>query len=938
MATLWRIRMLGGFWAESDQVTVQRFRTRRVAVLLAYLAYFRDRSASREELAEMLWPDLEPERAKRNLRQALSSLRHHLEPPGVAAGAVLETLQSQVRLNPEYVATDVADFRRATDPSAAIELYRGDLLPGFYEDWVHQERLRLEDEYVAHLQSCLRAAETEGRFDDAIRFARLALTKDGFNEELHASLIRIYEASGRHASAETQRSELRSLFEDAPPKRSSPAVPVHPNEEERTAATVRLPVQLTRYFGRDRERGFAIDALRARNTRLLTLTGPAGTGKTRLSIETGRALADEHRWNVWFVSLADVSEGTGLLEAAAEAVQIPNGENEPLDALADRFAEGDNLLIFDNLEHIVDDAAPLVAAILAKVPNVSLLATSRQSLKIEGEQELDLGTLPVPEEEASLADLIAIPSVGLFVDRARGALPDFTLTAHNAASIMEICRKLDGLPLALEIAAGLAGTFSPSQLLQNLDGRLELLRSRRRDLSSRHRSLRAAIDYSYHLLDERLQAFFVRLSVFRGGFTVEAAGEVCEVPLRRRYAETLRLILDLQERSLLRTEETKPDAPARFRLLESYREYAAELLEPEASHALRRRHADFFLRQAPDDVRPEDRDNRVAAVRFLYEIGAVTECLDLLLTFDTFSRVAHDLVLALARSDRFETFAPLDQARILRLATDAHIHRSTFEHAYQTGRRAVEIADANGLEEESRLDRRKLALVLAYLGRREESIALSEENLSEARARGDLFAIETACSNIGANYWALGNLEQARIAYEGAHAASMDLRKGRPYWPVLYNLALAYLDLGLLDDGLAVANEGLRITQADEEPFGVSMCLFLVSRYHRYRGNFPAALSTNYEAMIRRRKIGFLYWTFQAIFAQGVILAAMGRYREATTLIAATRVVKRINEREYLKIQADLGAALDELEFERAWAEGLGMGLDEAFRLAARYR
>jgi predicted ATPase/DNA-binding SARP family transcriptional activator len=943
MAALWRVRMLGGFWAESDQVTVKRFRTRRVAALLAYLAYYRDRTASREELCEMLWPDMEPERAKRNLRQALSSLRHHLEPPGVPPGAVLETLQSNVRLNPEYVVTDVEAFRREADPVAAIELYQGDLLPGFYEDWVHQERLRLEDEYVAHLQSCLRTAEGEGRLDDAIRYARLALAKDAFSEDLHESLIRLYQASGRPASAEAQRTELRQLFDEKPAApRPAPIVALKPVEEARTWGTVRLPIQLTRYFGRDRERSFASDALRERRTRLLTLTGPAGTGKTRLSIETGRTLTDEYGWNVWFVPLADVSDGTGLLDAVAEAVQIPGSESEPLDALADRLAEGDNLLILDNLEHIVEDAAPLVAAILARVPNVSLLATSRQSLKLEGEQELDLGTLPVPpEEEAPLADLIAIPSVGLFVDRARSALPDFTLTAHNAGAIMEICRKLDGLPLALEIAAGLAGTFSPGQLLQNLDGRLELLRSRRRDLNSRHRSLRAAIDYSYHLLDERLQTFFVRLSVFRGGFTVEAAGEVCEVGMglsgRRRYGEALRLILDLQERSLLRAEETKEGAPARFRLLESYREYAAELLDAEAHHALRRRHAAYFLGQEPADIRPEDRDNRIAAVRFLHEDGATTKCLDLLLTFDSFSRVAHDVVLSLARSERLGAFSPLDQARIFRLATDAHIHRSDFEQAYQTGRRAVEIAAANGLDEENRLDRRKLALVLAYLGRREESIVLSEENLAEARARGDLFAIETACSNIGANYWALGKLEEARAAYENAHAASLELRSGRPYWPVLYNLSLVYLDLGLLDDGLAVANEGLRITQADDEPFGVSMCLFLVSRYHRYRGNLPAALSTNYEALVRRRKIGFLYWTFQAIFAHAVILAAMGRNREAVILIAAARVVQRINEREYRQIQAQVREAVGEVEYERAWAEGLGMGLDEAFRLAARF-
>jgi len=970
MVPIWRVRMLGGLRADSEDVSVTRFRTRRVGLLLATLAYHRERSYTREELADMLWPDLEPERARHNLRQALSSLRHHLEPPGIPAGAVLDTKGPRVSLNPDTVATDVDDFERALktgrsseDSAKAIELYRGDLLPGFYEDWVRQERLRLEDEYVAALQACARAAESDERIEDAIRYVRLAITKDELREELHANLIRLYIAAGRPSSArahyeewrslslehldEPPSAELRRMVEDlrvanpTPPTEAKSDLPASLEKKlEDAGPTVRLPIQLTRFFGRTDELERTIEKFTLGQARLVTLTGPAGTGKTRLSVEVGKTLNGRHGWNVWFVSLADISEGSGLLDAALAATKGVADATDPLTSLCDRLTEPNSLLILDNLEHILGEAVPVVAALLEKASKVSLLVTSRQALKLGGEEQVDLATLPVPSvEDETLTTLAAVPSVGLFVDRARSVLPDFALTAHNARSIGEICRKLDGLPLALEIAASLSGAFSPSQLLQNLENRLELLRSRRRDLTSRHQSLRAAIDYSYNLLDEDLQAFFVHLSVFRGGFTVGAAREVCiPEPDRFRDSDTLRLILDLQERSLLRADESREGAPARFRLLESYREYAAEQLDQTGSNDLRQSHADYFVRQCAVDRPAEDRENRLAAVRFLLEIGSVHDCVTLLLSFGAFTTVTRDAIQSLARDRDFESFDPADKVRILRMATDAHVHRSDFAEALRTSQRAAEMAEAEGLDQELMLANRKKALVLAYLGRREESIAQSERNLEEGQRLGDLQTVEFAYTNIGANRWSMGDLKAARDAYEGAYAASLELRDGKPYWAVLYSLSLANLDLNCLDEGLRLANEGIRAAQDEDEAFGVSMCLALVSRYHRYKGNLSAALATSYEALVRRRKVGFLYWNLQAIFAHAVVLTEMGLLREATTLLASSRAIARVDDREAAALRERLHAALPEADFERAWADGLGMSPDEAFRLAVTFR
>jgi len=977
MAVIWRVRLLGRLQADSDDLSISRFRTRRVGLLLAYLAFYQDRSHSREELAEMLWPESETEPAKRNLRQALFSLRHHLEPPQVPSGAILDASQSLVRLNPEFVETDVAEFNRRILKEktqegfqGAIDLYRGDLLPGFYDEWVLRERLNLEDRYVAALQTGIRLAESAGEFDEAVRFTRLALDKDGLQEDLHFRLMQLYIAAGRPQNAiqhfehwrsvcqaelgEAPNIKLTRLFDEA--KRKLPIEGINPlpalitkgDETEKGDAkpkpTIRIPIQVTRYFGRSHDFTSTVRALDQGETKLLTLTGPAGTGKTRLAIEVGRELGDNHGWNVWFVALADISNGANLLDATIAAMKIDYRGGEPLDVLADRLAEVRNLLILDNLEHIVEEAAPIIQRLREAAPNAALLVTSRHSLKLDGEQEVDLGTLPVPTpDETTAVDwarLAEVPSVQLFVDRCRAALPDFQLTAGNARAIGEICRRLDGLPLALEIAAGLAGAFTPNQLLQNLENRLELLRSRRRDLSRRHQSLRAAIDYSYHLISPELQRFFVGLSVFRGGFTIEAAAYVCLESAKSRQGvdECLRMILDLQERSLLQADEAKEDAAARFRLLESYREFGLEQLTLEELRGLRKRHADYYRQKSLDKaITADDRQNRNAAARFLFDIQDVSACVELLSSYEFFTVMERDVVQSLARSPAFPTFAILDRVRLLRLSADAHVYRSEFEEALNCCRQASELAKAEALESELALCNHKLSLVLAYLNRRRESIDVSRQNLRDGLRRGDLLSIELGYTNIGVNEWSLGNFEEARIAYEGAYATSLKRHNGVAYWAILYNLSLVYIDLRRLDEGLQRANEGLRRAQADDDVFGISMCLAMVSRYHLFRGNLTAAIATSHVALVKRRQSGFLYWTFQAILSHAIILIEMGRFREALILFGACRTQANVNAREFDTNIARLKEELDPIEFERAWAEGLSMSLDQAYRFAATF-
>ena len=973
-----RVEMLGTLQAKTEEATITRFRTRRVGLLLAYLAYYRDRHHSREELADMLWPDLEPDHARRNLRQALSSLRHHLEPPSVPAGAVLLTKQGSVSLSVGSVTTDVDDFQlrvrtaahtsdnldKINELKAAIEIFRGDLMPGYYEEWVQRERLLLEDLLVSTLQNLVEACEGAGLLEEAIRYVRLAIAKDHLKEDLHTTLIRLYLASERPASARRHfqdwqsllstelgaepSEELNVLMKSPPPERRRPSSERIDDQadrsEEEPKGVANLPVQLTRFFGREADRDRATSEFTAQESRLVTLTGPAGMGKTRLAIETGRTLAEEHGWNVWFVPLADLNDGSNLLNTVVESLKLRFEAGANATELINAQLSGTkNLLILDNLEHILEETIPGIVALLSEVPAVSLLLTSRQSLKLGGEREFVLDSLPVPEEDplaqGALVRLAATPCVRLFVDRAQGVLPDFQVTHNNAQAVGEICRRLDGLPLAIEIAAGLSGAFTPSQMLKNLENRLEILRSRRRDLSPRHRSLRAAIDYSFDILSPELQRLFVELSVFRGGFTVEAVSEICTREGQAKHGDWLRMILDLQERSLIRSEESGEGCAPRYRMLESFREYGAERLDEADQRALGQRHADHFLRLDREKAMGE-RENRLAALQFFFSTGQVHECVVLLQALYSFALVGQETILALTDSANFDQYDPLDQIVLLRLLANAHLYPSQFEESYRVSQRALEIAVTLGLEDQIAICRRGVSIAAGYLGRRDEAIALDREFVAYAEKAGDLRMMENAYNGLGTDHWMNGDLEEAFRNFQEALRISIKLNQGDPVWLVLYNLARVSLDAGRLDDGFEFANEGLRLAQRSGDDFGISMNLALVGRYHRMNGNLAAALATSREALIKRRKAGFLYWTLLAIQDHAAALTELAHPREAATLLASVRAIGKAKRepdvREFVQHVARVKAELADNVFEQAWAEGLALGVEQAFQLAVR--
>ena len=659
----WRIELLGGLQARQGTQLLSRFRTQKVGALLAYLALERTQLSLREQVAGILWPESDREAGRANLRNALASLRQQLEPHGTPANSVLIADRVRVGLNPEAITTDVSDFEaavrrslQASSPEAAlqadlsaVDLYRGELLPGRYEEWIFPERERLSLLYEGALQRIVAAFERANDPDRAIEYSHRRISVDRTNEEAHVQLMRLYESAGRPEAALHQFRNLERILQaelglgpsatvcayvqrlhaadPSPAKAVSKTVPASapaPSEKVHTRSAPvspplinpsSLPLPLTRFFGRETEIGHLLQLLTPRSlvpasdtrqsseARLVTLTGPGGSGKTRLSIEVANRLLTVYGGAVTFVALADLVSADRIPGAIAEPLRLSLVKpDDPLQPLVDALAESPHLLVLDNFEQLLNcspaetqtegsDSALLIHVLLKRLPNLAILVTSRQRLDVEGEREYYVRPLPTPEKTGTPPErLLEFASVQLFVDRAQGVRADFQLKAQNVEAVGALCTKLEGIPLALELAAAWAHLLSPAQMLTRLEHRFELLVSKRKGVASRHQTLRAAIDWSYRLLAPELQRCFARLSVFAGSWTLEAAEAICEDP------DVFEKLTQLAERSFLIAEEVNlgEHTLMRYRLLETLREFATEQLSSEELIAMRRRHLSWY--------------------------------------------------------------------------------------------------------------------------------------------------------------------------------------------------------------------------------------------------------------------------------------------------------------------------------------------------------
>ncbi|MCW5860159.1 MAG: hypothetical protein KIS63_17825, partial [Caldilineales bacterium] len=566
--------------------------------LFAYLLLHRRQPLKRDHLAFTFWPDEGEDAARGNLRRHLHELRRAL--PASSAGPWLLAEGDVVQWNPAGPYwLDVSEFERFSAAphtlALAVPLYTGDLLPELYDDWIFFERERLRETLFNCLERLTARCEAQGDFKTAIGYARHILHLDPLREETTRTLMALhYRGGDRHATiqeyrrlAQTLKTELEAppmpetaaLYEIITRGQPLPATSQQPEDRERAwAPPHNLPPQMTSFIGREEEIAALSDRLRSQPNRspcrLITLTGTGGSGKTRLAIETAGAVIDAFPQGVWWVELASLTTGTLLANVVANALGLQVGSGQPVEeALVDYLAGKKLLLALDNCEHLVTACAHLIHLLLARCPRLSILATSREALHLAGEQVWPLAPLPLPDPpslgqatDAAAFALAGNACVRLFVARAQAQQPSFRLTAANAVAVAEICRRLDGIPLAIELAAARTRALPAPQLARHLDDRLALLTTGNRAGLPRQQTLRNLIDWSYDLLGAEEQALFRRLAVFAGGWDLEAAEALAG-------ADALDLLSQLVDKSLVTVGED-----GRFGMLDTIRQYAGERL------------------------------------------------------------------------------------------------------------------------------------------------------------------------------------------------------------------------------------------------------------------------------------------------------------------------------------------------------------------------
>ena len=664
-------------------------------------------------MAEILWPDGDPSAIRNRLNQAISSLRRQLHPPGCEPGYVLQADHLSLQVNIHTVATDVAEFEaslRAADEDEesatqhlrhAVDLYQGEFLDGYYEEWALLERVRLSDLYYDALSRLIRAYAQAGRISEAIEVAIRRLAIDPSDERAHRALMRLYLAAGRPRSALAQYHELAralALDDEVPSDRAErlrdEALSNLDNEEGELevapdssadalhavampSGKVRaLPRYLTRLWGRDEELE-SILHLWAAGERLITLTGFGGIGKTRLAVEAAWKSDPYFGERVAFASMADHDPDHSIIATAVQSV-FSQCSDDAVSCLR-RWAEGHPaLMVLDNLEHVSEDALTELSEALAHLPELSVLATSWHPLDLDGEHVLPVRPLPIPGSGAGVNDLAQNPSIALFVDRAQAARQDFQLTERTAEAIQKLCQRLEGVPLALELAASWARTLTANQMVDQISAHYDRLTSRRKDLAPRHRSMRAVIDGSYRMLPEDVRAAFVRLSIFVGSWDHAASAQVCY------GTDVYELLQVLEEFGLIYS--TATDRSVRFSMLETVRAFCRDQMTPDTVADAGNAHADYYAALVARAIRregmtglpliSEENGNCVAALRHLIEVGRHEEAaqlgVDLALYWDATGRVIEGSALLKAVDAHADDLTPttrgLVKARKARLA------------------------------------------------------------------------------------------------------------------------------------------------------------------------------------------------------------------------------------------------------------------------------
>ena len=654
---------------------------------------------------------------------------------------------------------------------------------------------------------------------------------------------------------------------------ASAGTTVSTSPEDRGRALRSLPVDTTSLIGREEAIEDVAGLIELPETRLVTLTGPGGIGKTRLAVAVGERLDDRYPSGAVFVPLASVAKPELVLVSIASAVGADVARTQsPLDALVEHFGDTPVLLVLDNLERLVAAARDL-DEVLTRCPGVKILATSRIALRLRGEREYPVPALTLPSASGDLRvdELASSPAIALFVDRARAVRPDFALTADNARAVAEICRRLEGVPLAIELAAARTRLLDPDALLARLETSLDATGTGPVDLPERQRTLRATIEWSVGLLDETERAMLSTLAVFVDGWTIEAATRVAELSEDR----TLDLIEALARQSLVRVDPTAHEP--RFRMLETVREFIAEQSARNPDLAdVQRRHANFFRDLAERADRPMRGAGQPEWVeRLQVEKANLSAAVRWFLAHDIkpLPHLFRVLWLFWAMQDHLiEVRSWIDELTPAVTSLDDHAQAELFWSAALTG---VELGDDTAaVAAKSRLEpllgglddpfleavaHMAMAWVLPIVD--DFDGALREASLSRdhLRDQDEPFWTAVAIDTLGELEVAMRRLDDALAHLRQVRELSQQFDNAwlGVSWSQLATVAIMQ---GRLEDARALFNDGLTMSLEVESTVGVTLCLAAFARLAFASGTPHRAAVTLGAAEGLRRRVGIRVW------------------------------------------------------------------------------
>lgn len=985
--------LFGRFEVRLDDRPLPHLRSRREQWLLALLVLRHDRDTSRDWLAATLWPDNDEAQALFYLRKSLSNLRKAL---GAAGGRLLSPTSRTVRLDLTGAFTDVFSFDGALSKARtaanvdsyakkaaleeAVPFYQGPLLPDCPEEWAVIERNQREQAYQAALESLAAITHEQGDPAAAVHWLRLLVATDPYRESAYCALMRALSDCGDNVALKQVFNDLRVLLRRELNATPSPETEALCNELTRKevravvaslpqaapAQTRRhLPVPLSDLIGRSDEIVEILDLLKRR--RLISVIGPGGIGKTRIAIAVAERALSRFAQGVWFVDLAPISDPSLAIHATARALGITEEQRRPLnETLQEALKSQELLLVLDNCEHLQEAPSALAHLLLTACPSLAIIATSRHPLDVTGEQIYRLPSLPVPSPEALAHGidphaLIEFEAIRLFADRAYRVNKAFILHIRNAVDVIEICRKLDGIPLAIEMAAARIKSLSVGEIRARLDAQFQLLTTGNRAALPRQQTLRATMDWSYDLLSEPEKTVLRRLWVFAGGCTLQSAAQVCGDEGMGEI-EMLDILTSLVDKSLVTVEDI--NGATRYRLLEIVKQYARDRFAEsgEEQVSLRIRHRDFFTEFAIN-IRPKlmdadqahwfsildtEHDNFRQALNLGIELphggqpglrlAAALARFWLIRAYFTEGRERYTAITALpsAQDRTRERSQALNGAGLLAW------RQSDYKAAQAHYAESISIARELGDTIDVGRALNNLALITRDLGDYASARTMHQESIEIFRASGDKLVTAIGLSNLGAVDHYQGDFAAARSAFEEGLAVQKEMGDRSSTSVTLSSLGAVSRDQGNFDFARQCHEEGLEIARELADKYGHASHLYGLGCCASQAGSIEEARSKLSESLRRMYELGEKTLVTDWFVAFASLARKEQRELRAVQLLSASAELRKSTGSplpryafEKIRVElAELRSLLGEDTFHKSWNAGKAMSLEAAYEYA----